>query len=518
MRGVPFGKEDVEQMNQVESHYRHVPLLGLIVAAAFLIRFYAFTGFEGADDAHYLADAMELVDGDVTPNDSHWQARFGVTMPAALLRKLHAPTAIVLIGPQFFWSIASVVLIYSAGCLFFADRRVGLLAAALLAVYPLEVLYATCMFPETGIAFFTCAAFMAFAIGEERNRSILILFSGVLLGIAYIHRVTALYLLLPMALTLVVRRRFRPRSLLVFVGLAAFVGVECIAHAVVHGDALHRILLLVGRSQGSTDYATTPLRPGGPLFSPLVAVLTNHELGILYVVIPFAIAILCRKRDRPSYIVIAWFAALTIYTLWGTTSPFRYAQLRPWPRYLSASTIPGLLLTSQWVVGLANRRYQVILTSILVASSLGCIALDNGRTFPPFLNELKQAVLTAEGNPVAMSDRTYTLVFVANDLKPVPNVSIFEKSGEDSVYLSEKLDPNLQLGVNTEELSAGWAIVDVGRDVPATWILVGHIYRQPTWIYTLCSKLPGVLGKHARRSLRKLSTTVYRIPPDVSSD
>ena len=55
-----------------------------IVCVGAILRYFAFSGYAGGDDAIYTSSAVELSRGDLWVN-KHWQARIGITGPLALI-------------------------------------------------------------------------------------------------------------------------------------------------------------------------------------------------------------------------------------------------------------------------------------------------------------------------------------------------------------------------------------------------------------------------------------------------
>ena len=122
--------------------------LVLIIALAAVTRLAAYSGFVSSDDWRYLTSAAQLASGDDISTGGHWQCRTGVTVPAAVFHATGAPSWLILGGMTFFWSLLCVLIAYWVSIEFTTDKRVGLLSALLIAVFPLDVIYATCLYPH----------------------------------------------------------------------------------------------------------------------------------------------------------------------------------------------------------------------------------------------------------------------------------------------------------------------------------------------------------------------------------
>ena len=120
-------------------------------------------GLPGGDDRLYIQHAFELSQGRLIPDtSSHWQARLGMLLPLAGLMRTWGASLGVIAAIPLVWTLVSVVLGYVAGQAFYRDERVALLAALLISVFPLDVIFATQYFPDMALAALTGIAFLGF--------------------------------------------------------------------------------------------------------------------------------------------------------------------------------------------------------------------------------------------------------------------------------------------------------------------------------------------------------------------
>ncbi len=355
-------------------------LLG-ILALAVVLRLFAFSGYIDGDDATYIARAVQVADGRFDAGLSHWGARLGVFVPAALLFKTFGPGLAWVVAAPFCWSLISAVLAYLVGKVVYGDVRVGLLAALFVAVFPMDIIMATQLYPSMGQAALMTTAFLAFYLAERRNRHILYFVAGVALGLAYLHHETALYLLLPLGLYVLYVRRWRLGYATAAVGLAAVVVGESIVFAYYCGDPLHRlhVMAAVATADPSKYWCYNP-RPGGKVLAPLISLVTSQQYGLFYIFFALATVALVLRRDKPSTPLMVFFVTVALYTLWGPVSlSGGYRNAEPWPRYTSPVTVAATVLLARWLVAYRGSVGRWLITSLLVSSSLVCAYLDTSR-------------------------------------------------------------------------------------------------------------------------------------------
>ena len=216
-----------------------------ILAVALLIRLLLFSGIQGNDDAIYYSGALRISRGEPLPQDDLLQTRVGYVAPLAVLFRVLGPGLLGLTALPLLVSLGLVSLAYLLG----RDRygeRVGRGAALILAVFPLDVAYATQLNTDGALALWLGLA--AWLLGRvpsatsPAGRTSHAVLAGLCLGMAHLTKESAL----PLSLFLVpiLAGRDRLRCLLTAgVTLAGVVGIEALAYQVWTGDALHRVHL-----------------------------------------------------------------------------------------------------------------------------------------------------------------------------------------------------------------------------------------------------------------------------------
>ena len=122
-------------------------LLFAILAIALVLRLMTSNGIMGADDTTIADHALRLLNQGFSVPDSHYSSRIGLIFPQALVFRLFGVGEFQMTLVPLFFSLLGVLMAFAIGREL-AGPGVGLLAAALLAVFPLDTYYATVLVPD----------------------------------------------------------------------------------------------------------------------------------------------------------------------------------------------------------------------------------------------------------------------------------------------------------------------------------------------------------------------------------
>jgi len=502
---------NAEAANRPVSPLAHAGLLAGVLLLGLALRLAVFTGFERGDDMQYITNAYQLAEGRLEARYDFAQARLAMTGPLALLFRIFGPGLGVVVILPLAWSLGGIVLAYVTGRVVYRDSRVGLLGAALLAIYPLDVLMATQYFPNFGAAVFLWAAFLCLFMGEKETSTVYYFGAGFAFGLALLYHETAIFALLPLLLYLVYRRRWDWRYVIAGFGFLAAMLIETATFAWLFGDPLYRIRSVGPIATTVSSEAARPIRPGGPLFSPVVALVTNHEYGLFPVFVVFAAVGLMRRQDRPSAPLLVFLICVACYTLWGTVKISRYQPLRPWPRYTALVTIPVMLLIARWIMLLARTRWRCALLGVLVLSSALGLYLDNSRTARSLGNAL-HAFWRHQEKLFVVPGHAYMDLFIANNLKPPADVEILGKGASGH---ARRINPSIRIWTDETALSDCYVAVALEREasVPSSWKEVTRCTRTRRWFVAPLERWGGVWAWVASRLSPAMGFVIYYVPP-----
>ena len=352
-----------------------------IVVAGVAVRAVFFSGYHGFDDATYIQRALDLAaHGWSLPGD-HVSARSGLVVPTAVLVRLLGVGPLTIHAVPFVASVLSLLLAFEMGRRFF-DDRVGLLAALLLAVFPLEVIYASHLYPTTGMTFATGLALLAFLEGDRRGEARLSFAGGLVLGLStMLHELGAVCLVFyPLYVMLV--RAPRREHLAALAGFLVGAGAEPAAYAWLAGDPLYRVRIAgaAGTVSGTAVDVADEGWNAAWMLHPWLRLCTEQELGLFpALALPVVGWRLVHPRSAEQHALVVWVVAVFLWISYGTTSPFVYAPLDRLPRYLAPLVVPVVVLLASELCAWRRPVARGLVVVALLASSLLAVTLDDGR-------------------------------------------------------------------------------------------------------------------------------------------
>ena len=350
-----------------------------IWAAALVVRLVFFAGFVGFDDTYYIDVAHRFATGDWTPSASQFGLRIGLIVPAALVYRLFgvgdATTGLF----PLLCSLATIPLAFVIGRLV-AGETVGLLAAALLAVLPLDVIFASQLAGTAPASLLAGLALLFYLRAQETHRARSFFAAGACVGFGCLCADVTLFCLIPLSCHAAFVARRDWRTLWVPVGLASVFAGEALYYGIVSGDPLYRFSTLARQvaTQGNVDALSSGLGLAYAV-QPFLRLASEQEFGLFPAFLVPAIWMAVRRPPHPHLRLLAlWVVTIFLYTSYGTVSPLRFAPLPRLPRYLASVAIPAVILLAAWLMTLRPRWLHLSLGALIV-SSLLCIAIDNGR-------------------------------------------------------------------------------------------------------------------------------------------
>jgi 4-amino-4-deoxy-L-arabinose transferase-like glycosyltransferase len=334
----------------------------LVLGIALALRIAFFSGLVGSDDLVYARAASDLLRGHVQLPPTHQTARVGLIGMIALAFAPLGVSEIALVLPTIAASLLQIALAF---LLLHRMGRAGegLVAAAILAVLPGDVLAATQVYPD-GPAAAALAAFVVLSWPRPDRRrgtsALSAIGAGLCLGLAYLIKETSLVALVVWGPAMLLAARFGQgfsrRALVLVVLAAAAVGIaEATFYGVACGDPLARLHALAGHNESSWS--------GAVLYGGHLArrVFVDAPVALLldpaYLLLFSAALLLARtawrseRRLRP---VLAWLVFLLLFFAAGTTSPTAYAPLPLVRRFWLAMTFPAAVVVAVGVVHVAR--------------------------------------------------------------------------------------------------------------------------------------------------------------------
>lgn len=364
-----------------------------ILAIAIALRVLLFGGLQGSDDLQYATDAYQLLTkGFNAVPDDVTKTRLLSYAPAALSFYLFGVNEASSVLYILLCSVGLVLLVYRIGLLLFDDKT-ALIATALYAFFPIDVIYATMLYPEIpmsllmGWAMYLILTLFKSPVGAIREPPRLIL-AGVLVACAYLTKITALMILGVILLCLLYKRK--PLHL-VYIGggFLAVLVTEALFYYFQNGDFLYQYHL----PQQIAQNAVTLVKEGELassqrnvglyrmfIYYPAIALTNIFTFSLYYHGVLAAMAYFLWKRDQSTDLLIAWFVILALGLNFGIQSLSPVIFIPSSPRYLIILHIPLVLLLAYWLAQARTRRWQIVaalFALVLTVTSLGVLKAND---------------------------------------------------------------------------------------------------------------------------------------------
>ena len=345
-----------------------VAFLAILVGGA-LIRVIFAPGIAGDDDMALAYNALGLLHGGWHVPTSNYAADYGMIVPLAAVFRIFGVGIYQLSAYPLLLSLAGLYIVYRIGTLLF-DAPTGLLAAFILAIFPMSVEFSTLSFPDQPQGVVLGAAFLC-ALNSSRSPRHELLWAsaaGFFWAYAYYIKIDAFFMafvfLLAMGLGFIGWRQ------IVLIGMVtgALVGVELLVFARLAGNPfLHAAL----ERQAANEVLSPTMNYRNLLTYPKAMFLTPYEGGLHFFLLLGAVGYAANKRDRPTMMLVGWILIFMIWLMFGV-DPFGAAvRLKPQvPRYLLDFCVPMSVLIGWFLCSLYRRGMRIVSWALVAMTAM----------------------------------------------------------------------------------------------------------------------------------------------------
>ncbi|MEM7407471.1 MAG: glycosyltransferase family 39 protein [Pseudomonadota bacterium] len=471
-----------------------VDLLGILVLAV-VLRLLFFTGLGAGDDVIYVTQTLaHAVGGAWPPHADHWSTRLGVTGPTTLFIWLFGPNPWGFLAFPFLISLVKVVFCYGVALAVLRGRFAALAVGIFAAVFPMDVIYASHLFPDTLNGFFSSVALVYWIrlLRTEQIRDGVVV--GMFLGLAYLcHETVILQAPIYIGLWLFASRRIRPAFFMILIVPTTFVVAEAVLYWATTGEPLYRFSSMLAQQENPKNLAVifSSTSGGGIWTDPLLMLISSHEYGLLMIAAMIcAIAELVRGGQLRGYAL--WLLIGYVWSYYGTTVPHDWVPLARDPRYTLFMTLPAALLLAQYLALMTSHLRTAALV-LLAVTSAGAAALERGSGALEPYRKFAQSEFAERGT---MLPYDYVIAhYVAGFERSVefgygPELGCGSRHAQLSAVANLKARPLAQAkhvaisGTRNRALladlrSAGWSVVaEFPGEPSAARALVGQILKR----------------------------------------
>lgn len=351
-----------------------------ILIVGIVLRILLFSGLQGSDDLQYTHNAYQFLDGGFNSvTDDVTKTRLLSYIPVSLFFYLLGVNEISAVLYPLVCSIGLLLLVYKLGALLFDDKT-ALLAMALYACFPIEVIHATMLYPELPMGLLmglSMYCFLTVLKHPGKNENLLLFLAGVLVACAYMVKITAVLLLGVYCVYFLCYKRNVRAMLLLGAGLAVVIAAESLFYYSQNGDFLFQYHLpqqiaqqtrqAIVDNAGTLNYLQQKNMGWyrAFIYYPGIMFATIFTFSFYYHGVFMALGYLIWKRVKETYPIVMWFMLLLLALNFGFQSLNPLIFIPSSPRYLMVLSIPLVLLLG-YVLGQARtRRWRIAATTAM---------------------------------------------------------------------------------------------------------------------------------------------------------
>jgi len=316
-------------------------ILFYILLIALSLRLYFFVGPNLNDDIYYIKGAYRVSRGDFYPiyYGSINEIRTMVTLPIALSFFLFGVNILTASFYPLLCSLLTIVVVYFLGKLLF-NERVGLIAAALLSFFPLDIAYSTQIVPTTPLTLYIFLSLLVFLYADKlkkskrKNKNILYVLSGVILGLGYLTNILVLISFVFFLVYFFFERKLSSKYFLFALGFILIVLVEFSFMFLKTGNPLQRLIIIHNSEETVETITSLEYYPRVMLKLENIN-FTAHEgnLGLYFYLFIFSSLFLIGRRQKEFLFLLISFILIMGYLQFGVMT-LGFKPIAKWLRYL----------------------------------------------------------------------------------------------------------------------------------------------------------------------------------------
>jgi hypothetical protein len=346
-------------------------VLLVILLLGLSLRLWAFTGIFGADDVAIANVAKDLLEHGFSVPEGHYAQRLGLVFPLALIFKLFGTGDWQFAVLPMAASMGAIVLAYATGRLIISQQT-GLIAAWLLAIFPLDIFNASMLFPDAIMG--TCLALAYYLALRAENAThpwLPAFVAGLLIGLGWLVKVEA-PILLPVLAVYWFLNPARRWQIVLFAGTGALLvlGAEGAIYYLLANDPLRGIHAAINQGGGvlNVEYSATQL-----WIFPKAWFVTAYDFGLHYYLLFAAMVWVILNKRKECYVLLAWVLMMLLWLEFGG-NPFaaHYSVKSHLARYCLTITVPSVILISGMISHLWDSgRFRIATFLVGTATATG---------------------------------------------------------------------------------------------------------------------------------------------------
>lgn len=407
-------------MKQILKNKQFQKLIAILALGVFL-RILFFPGFYPSDQYSYSVDAVKIVNGKWQVPDYGASTRWGIIIPTAFFYWLLGVNEFSSTLWSMLCSIGTMIVAYLLGKQL-KDETSGLLAAFLLAIFPLEIIYAGQLMADGPLSFWLLFALFCFLRGEaleaRKTRRVSYLLSGFALAMAYASKLVTMLIAPFFIVYIIVRRRIDLQHGWIFLGFVIVFALEFMVYQVAAGNGFHRLsLMMQAGARQSPGIASGSLNAITGIWAYFYWLLVDiHYVGIAFVVLAIILIFRIVKhwpRENTEtwqyWSVVHWSVTMMMILSFFPISTKPYIPIYKQSNYMLMFTAPMLVVLGFALTQIPH-HYRYVCLCLIFLCGLPCsyvmkeshrAHVDNSRAIYSFYKEHRDLPLFAATYNVA---------------------------------------------------------------------------------------------------------------------
>jgi 4-amino-4-deoxy-L-arabinose transferase-like glycosyltransferase len=350
-------------------------LLALLIAAVVVRGLFFTGGIRGSDAFAYAQHAYDIASGNYDLNSIYffYGFRYFVLLPTALSFLIFGVNDLSACVFPYLFSLLHVVIIYYLGKTAFS-KEIGIIAAGLTIIYPLDISSANCVSPDSFIPFLTSLSILCCLLAGKDDvdlweKRLLYFVSGILVSFAIMSRVSSIFLFFALAIYQLYYKQYAA-VLWIAAGMAIPLLAEAIYFFVNTGDPFFEINRITSLSIAKSLREDFDI---GLLFYPKN--LLGFDLsrlamfGFTWWFVIGGLAVLGRGEDKKALLIVVCLLIPFFGLEFGFQSLREGILIIKNPNYVSLLSGPAMLVSAYFLFRLSN-----MIKICFPAQSFGLIA------------------------------------------------------------------------------------------------------------------------------------------------
>ena len=475
-------------------------ILLIILVFAVCVRGLSFTGIgEMPDPLSHIEDAYKIAQGKFEVPDFYQRMRLGLILPISLFYWLWEVNEFSSALYPFLCSLGSVVLIFYLGQLLFDDAGSSLVCALFLAVFPMDVFYASQPMTEVPLSFLMALCVYFFLKGEQttdkRHRKWYYIVSGIVAGFACMTKIFAVFLALFFVCYILYKKKLSTAYLWMTLGLCCVLFLESAFYYMQTGNPVHRIASIVFEPGSGVEPNPGRIYLSFLFLYPYYWFVSLGHFGFFYYFIIPAFLYSLWNKVRETHIPMLWAGSLFLYLQFGLEGKY---LIHKEARFLSIITIPcllvlGYVLTRKIFQGRRTLTFWITigflcLTSLVFISfqrTLQRSEVENLRAIAGYVQQLPNDTTIYLDNQSVLFVRYFLGYRMSERIRPFNRYNA--KTGENSYPADLNQLHRAFVVVNWRmincTLSKRIKFPEIIYNPPSHWEMVHTIQPSDNWVF-----------------------------------